>query len=272
MTLNFRPWLLACLAGLSLCGCGQQTYQDRVKQTAAYYAYINKLNANVGAIWKGSPIEELRLPLQFREIPKPLPTKDPDTGKLVEAEIDPRQPDYVALKIPGLVATWEAPFRVQVDGAAAQRKGYLYLTTNAFMYANADDSRDAPDFVKNLLALIAEKFSLTPLDPATDLIRDNYPRSAPFYTPQKAYDVYHLPKTPTEMVVIDGVTYTIDVYVQHSGAIDVAMVAVLPVGLESSENLAERLPMMLSTMKISARPVLNPGGGGAAPPPSTGGF
>lgn len=268
MTLTLRTWLFLCFCSLSLLGCGQQAYQDRVKQTAAYYAYVNKLNANVAPAWKGSPIEEVRLPLQFREIRKPPATKDPDTGELVEAEIDPRQPDYIALKLPGIVATWEAPFRVLAEGSPATRKGYLYITTNAFMYANADESREAPDFVKNLLALIAEKLAVKPLDPAVDMQRESYPRAAPFYTAQKAYDVFRF---PTDALVIDGVPHTVEMYVQHAGAIDVAMIAVLPVGLESSENLAERIPMMLSTMKVSSRPALNPGRGGAGGPVPTGG-
>jgi len=251
-----------------LLGCGQQVYQDRLKQTSAYYAYVNRLNANVSPAWKGSPVEEIRLPLQFREIRKPPATKDPQTGELVEAEIDPRQPDYIALKLPGIVATWEAPFRVLAEGSPAVRKGYLYVTTNAFMYANADESRDAPDFIKNLLVLIAEKLAVKPLDPATDMQRESYPRAAPFYTAQKAYDVFRF---PTDALVIDGVPHTVELFVQHAGAIDVALIAVLPMGLESSENMAERIPMMLSTMKVSSRPALNPGRGAAGGPVPTGG-
>lgn len=270
MTLLLRRFVWFGVCGLCLLGCGQQVYQERVKQTATFYAYVNKLNANVGAAWKGSPIEEVRLPLQFREIRKPPATKDPDTGEMREPEIDPRQPDYVALKLPGLVATWEAPFRVLLDGAPATRKGYLYVTTNAFMYANADDSRLAPDFVKNMLSLMAEKLAFQPLDPAVDLLRESYPRAAPFYTTQKNYDVFRL---PPDALVIDGAPYTIEIYVQHAGAVDVALIAVLPIGLESNENLAERLPMTLSTMKVSSRPVLNTGGArGNGPAPSGGGF
>lgn len=270
------PWLML-VACCPLLGCGQQVYEQRLAESARYLAYVDKVDASVGPAWKNSlkapgPIEQLRVPLQFKEVKPPVPTKNPETGELVEPEIDPRQPDYVAVKLPGLVATWEAPTKVMVDGALQPRKTYLYVLTNAYMFTNAEESRRAPDFVRDLLTLLAEKLSLSPLDPAKDAQREQYPRAQPFYTPQKNYDVYRM----ADAFVKDGAPYTLELFVHHSGPIDVVLVLAVPVAVDSSERLSERLPYMLESLKASSRPpaaaVKSPAGGASAAPPAPAGF
>ncbi len=261
-------------AAVGLAGCGQQTYEQRLQESAKFFAYVQKVDSSVGPPWKNSPanpgpIDQIRVPLQFKEVKKPLPVKNPETGELMDPEIDPRQPDYVALELPGLVATWEAPCRVTVDGKAEIRKGYLYVLTNAYMFANADQSGRAPDFVKDLLTLMADKLSLTPPDPAKDAQKEQYPRAQPFYVAQKSYDVFRLP----DAFVKDGATYTIELYVQHAGPVEGVVMFALPAGLDSGEKLTERIPYLLETLKVSSKPpAALPKKGTAAPSKPLGGF
>lgn len=263
-----RRWALGAFV-LGMAGCGQQVYEQRLQESAKFFAYVQKVDSSVGPPWKNTPanpgpIDQIRVPLQFKEIKKALPTKNPETGEMVEPEIDPRQPDYVPLELPGLVATWEAPCRVTVDGKSEIRKGYLYFLTNAYMFANADQSVRAPDFVKDLLALIADKLSLNAPDPVKDAQKEQYPRAQPFYVAQKSYDVYRLP----DAFVKDGATYTMEIYVQHAGPVEGVVLLALPVGMDSSEKMNERIPYLLETLKVSSKPPAAPpkkGGGSPAP-------
>lgn len=251
---GWKTVLVLSLAAL-VSGCGYDTYEQRLQESQQYFAYVQRVDNSVAAPWKNTPIlpgpvEQLRVPLQFKEIKKPPLVKDPETEKMVEPEIDPRQPDYLELKLPGLVGTWEAPLKTASSDGVVNRKGYLYILTNAYMFSSADESRRAPDFTRDLLVMLAEKLSVPPLDPITDSIREQYPRTAPFYVPQKTFDVYRI----ADAFVNDGAPYSIEIYVTRAGPIEVAAMLVLPVGVESSERLSERRPYMLETLKISSRP------------------
>lgn len=258
--------LAALLLGLTV-GCGQQLYEQRLAESAQYFAYVGKVDASVGPPWKNTPqnpgpVEAVRVPLQFKEIKKPAATKDPDTGEMIEPEVDPRQPDYVALEFPGLVGSWDGVVRCTVDGKTETRKSYLYLVTNAFMFTTAEETNRAPEFIRELLVLIGEKLGIQPPDPTTAQ-REQYPRAQPFYVPQKTYDVYRMPSA----FLKDGVEYSLELYVQHNGPIDLGVVVATPMTIDPSEKLAERIPIMLETLKITAKPI-GPAVKGAAPTPA----
>lgn len=258
------------LIGAAAVGCGQQTYEARLNESQKYFAYVQKLDANLAPPWKSPPVEELRVPLQFREIKKPALVKN-EEGKLVEPEIDPRQPDYVALKFPGLWGTWEAPFNVVVDGQAKPIKGYLYCLTNAAMLVKPDEAKRAPDFVKELLVVVAEKLQVPQLDYATAAERQTHPRSQSYSTPNN-FDLFRF---QGESLRIDGVPYTFEVYAHYQGSVQAALVLVTPVGIDSSAQLGTRVPLMLERFKLSPKVPLavapsvgggtSPGGGQPAP-------
>uniref|UniRef100_A0A7C2NWL8 Uncharacterized protein n=1 Tax=Schlesneria paludicola TaxID=360056 RepID=A0A7C2NWL8_9PLAN len=256
----------ACVAGA---GCGQQTYEQRLAESGKYFAYLLKLDANLAPPWKQPPVEELRVPLQFREIKQPPPVKN-EEGQVVE-EIDPRQPDYVPLTFPGLLGAWEAPFTVVIDGQPASRQGYLYCVSNTSMLIKPDESEKAPDFTRDLLVLIAEKLMLPQLDFTTAAERQTHPRSQG-YTPPNNFDVYLF---EGDNLRIDDVPYTFEVFAHYQGPVQVALVLVTPVGTDSSAKLLERVPLMLERLKVSPKPPIgaaapsgraSPGG----PSPSTG--
>ncbi|HUQ70955.1 MAG TPA: hypothetical protein VM165_15615 [Planctomycetaceae bacterium] len=259
--------LAACaLAG----GCGQQTYEARLNESRNYFAYVQKLDANLAPAWKLPPVEELRVPLQFREIKKPAQVKN-EEGKLVDPEIDPRQPDYLSMKIPGLWGTWEAPFNVVVDGQPASRKGYLYCVSNASMLLKSDEAARAPDFTRELLVLIAEKLSVPQLDFATAGERQTHPRSQG-YSVQNNFDVFRF---QGDSLRIDGVPYAFEIYAHYQGPVQAALVLVRPLGIDSTAKLDERVMLMLERFKVSSKAPMGAakaagGATPAGPAPSTG--
>lgn len=259
-----RMGLLAAM-GLIALGCGHQTYELRLLETQKYFAYVQKLDANLGPPWKVLPIEELRVPLQFREIKKPPMVKTAE-GQFVEPEIDPRQPDYLALKYPGLLGTWEAPLTVVMDGQSKSVKGYLYCVTNALMLLKPDDSQRAPDFTRDLLVLIAEKLMVPQIDYSSAGERVTYPKSMS-YTPPNDFRLFRF---QGDSLRIDGVPYTIEVYEHQRGPVQVDLILVTPVGMDSSAQLSSvRVPLMLEQLKVSSKPPI--GAGGARPSPTPGG-
>jgi hypothetical protein len=258
-----RTGLLAAM-GLIALGCGHQTYELRLLETQKYFAYVQKLDANLAPPWKMLPVEELRVPLQFREIRKPPMVKTAD-GQFVEPEIDPRQPDYLALKYPGLLGAWEAPLTVVMDGQTKSVKGYLYCVTNGMLLLKPDDAQRAPDFMRDLLVLLAEKLMVPQLDYSSAGERVTIPKTMS-YTPQNNFRLF---KFQGDSLRIDGVPYTIEVYEHQQGPVQVALILVTPVGMDSSAQLSSvRVPLMLERLKVSPKP---PIGTGVRPSPTTGG-
>jgi hypothetical protein len=271
--MRWKPvgWSLGLLLLLLLGGCGQQTYEQRLLESQKYFAYVLKLDGNLAPAWRMLPVEELRVPLQFREIKAPPPVKN-EEGKLVEPEIDPRQPDYVSLKFPGLLGSWEAPFTVVVDGQPQNVKGHLYCVSNTSMLLLPDEASRAADFTRDLLVLIAEKLMLPQLDFSTAADRQTHPRT-PSYSPPNNFDVYTF---EGDNLRIDGVPYTFEVFAHYQASIQVALVLVTPVGIDSSAKLNERVPLMLERLRVSSKVPMGaaPVRGGSTPtgPPTPAAF
>lgn len=270
-------WGLACLLGVACLGCGYQEYEKRLNESKLYFAYLEKLNSNLATSWQNGPrtgpgpIEELRVPQQFRELPrpKPPPPKPKDgEAEAAEPEPDPRQPDYVALELPGMLAAWQSPFQVSVEGKSETRKGYLYALSNFELYRHPDNADKATTFTLDLLTLIADKLSLPAKDPARDVERETYPRSKTYTTPN-TFDVYRF---QSDSLRIDGVRYTFEVYSHAQKDIQVCLLLVLPAGIDPNSKLTERIPLMLETLKVSPKKpsAATPRSGGPAPGPAPG--
>src|SRR5687768_11617636 len=93
-----------CLVGA---GCGFELYEQRLAATQAWYGYLDRLDQNLAGPWRGAPVDELRVPKNFTEVPAPQPTQNPD-GSLEMPAVDPRQPDYANFAIDGLIGAWRA--------------------------------------------------------------------------------------------------------------------------------------------------------------------
>jgi hypothetical protein len=263
--------VIACWVSLLTIGCGYQTYEQRLAESQKYFHYLQRIDSNLAAGVKDEVFEEIRVPRQFVMVKKPVPFKN-EAGEMVLPEIDPRQPDYAPLVLPGLVATWESGFDVVVDGQRTKRKGYIYALSNGSAFGS-EDANAAADFTRNLLSTIAEKLNLPALDAGSDGVRETFPRS-PMYTVPNDYYTYRF---QADQLRIDGAPYTVELYVNQQKEIQAVLLMVLPVGIDASANLSERMNLMLEKLKVSdkrpPRPVRRPPTGGSpgivtpAPPP-----
>lgn len=254
--------LLALLLFVS--GCGFQTYEKRLEETKKYYAYLEKIDSNLAPAWKDGPIDELRVPMQFRPIRKPPQVKNED-GELVDDPVDPRQPNYISLELPGLLGTWEAPFDIVVGEKKQPRKGYIYVVSNYSMF-NSELASQAPDFMRTLLGTISDRLSLPPVDLAK-AERELFPKiKADAYTAQNTFDVFHF---QSDELLVDGVPYTIDAYTNLQKDLQVDVLLVLPVGMDAQAKMFERVPLMLERLKIDPKKRPSRAGGKAAPGAAT---
>lgn len=241
-----KAMLGSALVLMALAGCGYSEYERRVNETGLWFAYVDRLDRNLNPVWGNSAIKELRVPQQFVLIPAPEPVKGPD-GKPMPAPVDPRQPDYVSLTLPQLLGAWQARLPVSVGGGNEIKGAYIYAMSNAGLQSTGDKS--AGLFTQRLIDTL--KGSLQKAPAPGD--RETYPKTLG-YRPQKMYEVTRFsPEQP-----IDGVPYTFEVYSHHAEALQVVILVVLPVGVDTQQRITERIAMMLETLDV------NPGAAGAA--------
>ncbi len=265
--------MLALFVSLSaLSGCGLQNYEKRLEETKKYYSYLEKIDTNLAPAWKDGPVDELRVPLQFRPIRKPAPVKNAE-GETEEVVVDPRQPNYISLELPGLLGAWEAPFDIVVDGKKQPRKGYIYVVSNYSLF-NSELASQAPDFTRTLLGMISDRLSLPPVD-LTKGEREQFPKvKADAYTAQNTFDVFRF---KSDELLVDGAPYTIDAYTNLQKDLQLNILLVLPVGIDAQAKMFERVPLMFERMKLdpkkrparqASRGAAGPGGA-ATPAPQT---
>lgn len=257
-------------AGLSLVvslavGCGYEEYNARLAETAKYFAYQEKMNSNLAAPVRETPIEEIRLPLQFAALPKPKPPAKREDGTTPDEEpFDPRQPNYVNVTLPGLAAAWQAPIDTLVDGKPEKRPGYIYALSNYWMFVTGQTEL-APLFTRDTRRLIAATFGTVITDPDGVGDRESYPRAAQYTTPVP-YDVTRL----NPEMLINDVRYTVELFAHQEGDIHLILMVVLPRDADLQHSrLNERIPLMLETLKLSnKKPSAPPAKGGATPAPA----
>ncbi len=264
-----------CLISLvALQGCGAERYEERLRNTAEYFAYKDKLNQSLGADWQASGVR-LRPPLQFREIPPPPPSAGDATAE--ESPPDPRQSVALGIELPGLLGAWQADVRADVGGSEETRTASLYVLGNHGRYLKGPDDQGlsvAPEeFLTDVENLLCGLIGVViPEGEGGDGSQKNtrYPEEAPqvekftrrerftaiTLKPEIAVDGFEL---PTEM----------QLYEWRGRKIQVAVLMVYPASISPQERLQERLLLALETFEASDEPPRTgqaadqPGGGAA---------
>ena len=96
--------ILITIAVATLVGCGSQAYEQRLAETAKYYAYRQQVDSALQRnAWQDYGIQ-MRLPKGFQEIPK----------QVEEDEHDARQPDFLSQPLPGLIGAWHTEVYVEI--------------------------------------------------------------------------------------------------------------------------------------------------------------
>jgi hypothetical protein len=144
--------VLLALAGLAA-GCGQATYAERIDRTKKVLAYQNYLDQNLQATWsRGDWLMSMRPPVRFRLMPAPPPPKTNEEG-VTEVIEDKRQPSYLGIELPGLVAAWEVP-----------QEAFLYICSNHQRFIDSQGSVSGADpetFLTDLEAALQQGFEVT---------------------------------------------------------------------------------------------------------------
>lgn len=269
-------------------GCGQKQYEKRIEETAALFARLEVLDANLAGENRDSYVT-IRVPRQFREIPAPPPKPKPKPGEPVTdtSEFDPRQPDFANVELPGLRSAFEAQVDTAVEGgAASKQKAYVYLLSNHTVAAAkkpiaapgdkpAEDSKAASPslFAESVAGMLAEALQaeIKPGRHTNEWVRETHPRNvaalfptgseSPF--PAMTYSV------GTLSAVVRDVPVEFSLYLHEQGPVQVLVVFAVPRDIMPSEQLGLRRDLALETLRVRSTNISQPPPAGA--PAASGG-
>ncbi|QDT55040.1 hypothetical protein Pan44_30810 [Caulifigura coniformis] len=265
-TIRFWRCGLVALIGLTggLSGCGQSTYAERVNRSRDLLAYHARLDQSLQAEWARADWGlALRPPVRFRLMPAPPPPKANEEG-LVEVVPDTRQPAYLGVELPGLVAAWEVP-----------GEAFIYLCSNHQRFVDSQGSTatvaEPETFLADLEAVLQQGFEFTlSAEPARGpaerhaKFAERIPLSDQFAAP-KAFDSIRIEKESDPK-------FAAHVYEHLAGRIQVALIVVYaPANPGNFENGARTALETIRVEPVVPRAAVQPGGatpGGIAPRPS----
>lgn len=244
-------WIrLGCLAWLlSAVGCFEKIYFDRMEVTRKLYEHIDLLNRNLNPEWTESGFK-LRTPLGFEFIPKPVPPprdpKDPVPPPGKEENLDdPRQPGYLGIKLPGMIAAWEKSVSVD-EPQVTTRKAYIYLLSNTALFAVSPEEPGRIDplkFQEHTVNLLAGDLNVQFKE--GDWRREDFPMD--FKLVKKVtYD--RMDFVPERM--FEETKMTFKMFITSQKDTQAIVLIVYPDSTSPAEKLSERIPMSLETLQI----------------------
>lgn len=274
--------LLFCLIVSLLPGCGGAEYDQRLAQTAAYFRYLEKLDANLDPAWKEQGVQ-LRVPVEYRLIPappRPKQEKPTEGEEAVEPPKvpDPRQPDFAGrtgVEIPGLLGAWEG--EVSVDESEEDVPVWMYVVSNHDAWLD-EGQEAATHFVEEATGKICQALGVYPPRPESNAWAvERYPKTKSYVAerPYLAVTIEREEPYRPHGERLENVKYMVKLfwYQTPSEDIKVGVVFVIPehirqppqkTGLEVPLN--ERLEIALETLQVvDQRPDRRGKGGGGAP-------
>ena len=256
--------LCILLAGF-VCGCGSQTYQERLNASREYFEYRREVDSILELRWwqAGDFGLEFRVPKGFVEIPGPETEEDPDI----------RQPDFLPRPLPGLVGAWEAQVPVEIeDSDTTELRAWIFICTNhADHLKRYDDPLIEPEkFTDGCVGNIA--FNLRYDVPTEEMpwpYDDVRTPSGKPYVPRKNYVAITL-QTPLEIDGSGEIDMNLMLNQYSAGPVQLNLIAVYPVDIESSYRIERRIRLAMETLRLSEEVPRPPRAG--APQSSGGGF
>ncbi|WP_339732555.1 hypothetical protein [uncultured Gimesia sp.] len=238
---------LLLTAVLLLNGCGTETYEQRLNETTQFFAYQDVRNQALSNTWS-SPSVSMRVPIEFKQISAPpaAPAAASDNSEATipepDSTIDPRQPDYVDLILPGLEGAWRVEVPVDLENEIVDRPAYLYVLSNNSLLKekNMDEALIFFEDVNNQIASTFNQFINN-----EEFKTERFPQGKGYIEP-KSFNVGLLePEMP-----IDGVPYEFQIYQVERGDNQVVILLVIPKNMTGRSNIKEHLDFSLETVDI----------------------
>lgn len=274
-TPGLRGLLLVLI--ILLAGCGAETYRARLKETAEYFAYQQKLKEDLGQAVSQQEVS-FQPPAQFRPIAPPPPPEVDENGEpvAVDGAEDPRQPHYLGITLPGLLAAWEATIQAEVGGQDEPRQAYLYLLGNHYRHLQQSDDKVPKTYLTDLENLLSDTVGVVlPEGESGSGVEKNqrYRETAPRVEPNVKFapkqDFTGITFSPQIDVGDLDLPFEMQLYEWDGREVQVALLMVYPQSISPREHLPERLLLALETLQVNdAKPTVAsqnsgaPAGGG----------
>ena len=260
---RLRPAFVLAVAAAA-CGCGKSAYEERLARTADYFAHVAKLNANL-----------VPTPDRFGGLAVRVPKEFGALEDVEATDYSERQPYYLAAELPGLVAAYRNP-DVVVDA------GEEYLEVSAFIHiatnedrlvaaATGGEAENPLTFIEEVEYQLQGVFNVAlPSGDGGDGSQPNmrYPEmipAAPVYEPSKRFVATRYQYPGEEPIADFGTPMEYTLYtLEGAGDLQVAVFIAAPEQPAASENLPERIRMMLQTLELTAPRVGSPGASSTA--------
>jgi hypothetical protein len=278
MHAGLRRWLcrVSCLTLLVISsGCFEKTYTDRMNTTVKFYEHKDKLNRNLSMEWAGTGYK-LRVPLGFEFIPPPEPKQPDPNDPMPPAEKkpepteelnDPRQPEFLGFRLPGLIAAWQKDVNVDEANGSVVKKAHFYLLSNAPLFSVSPDAPGRIEPVKfhETMSNLLSADIMTPIK-EDDWRVEEYPAGDFNLVPKVKYRVAML----SPMRLFEETKMTFRVFIHAEGATQTMLLLIYPTETSSIEKLTDRFNYCVETLKAPADPqqAIAPAGGGAGGGPS----
>lgn len=241
------PGSLLLAAILLLSGCGAETYEQRLNETSQYFAYLDTRNQALSDKWSSASIS-LRVPVEFKQIsaPRVAPVATSEDSEAVVPEsaptVDPRQPDYVDLVLPGLEGAWRVDVPVDLENESVDRPAYLYVLSNDSLLKEKRMD-EALNFFNDVNTQIASTFNQFINN--EDFKTERFPQGKG-YTEPKSFNVgIFEPEMP-----IDEVPYQFQIYQIERGNNQLVILLVIPQKTAANSKIKEHLDFSLETVNI----------------------
>lgn len=253
MTLR-RGLLLLCLLLISITGCGQATYEERLKASAEFYEYMQQIEANLASpIWERNDQGiKMRLPLPFRA-PMQGPERLTDDDGNIYFGPDPRQLEALGLELPGIIEAWQAELPGE-SGEGIDSRIYVLSNHSRFKLVDGAVVDEPMEFLTDVENILSQLFDVSIPEGISDRPADHLRYAYTTPTPGSAAAKYTSPKKFTVIrfvtdVPINGQAVQASLYEHQSGDIQAAVLVVGPRSFSS--QFRQRLELALQTLAVS---------------------
>ena len=247
-----RRAFLAGLAGTSLMavGCGAETYEYRLKETKAYFEYLEKVNSALGP--KDMPFEgiEIRVPKPFVQLLLPAPPAEgqPAAPPPPPSEDPNRLGYHPNIQLEGVIASWKATVRVEAAGSNwGESVAYVHLLSNLARWeakqsdVDVDPLRYFPDLINVLANAYNVQTETTDAPWPWEMIRGFSP-----YVGKKKVEFVPI---PPEEQPINAVFYRLEVK-----DVQIALLLIYPRNVDPGLHLEDRMKHTIEWLKVPSQP------------------